>query len=183
MTEKNIIIIRHFETFKDDTKCEKIDYNKSLKKSVKYVKYIQNYIDENSNIKKIKFFTSKHDRTIMTSLILCSGIKTKIISNELNSIEIYDPVISDMIDRDPTKTNYKKVCKKINNSVNEKLSDDTLYIFVTHSSLIYNLFNCLCKLYSDKYKEKPKSHIHTYSLSLIKKTKKTLTCDFNINMK
>lgn len=183
MTDKNIIIIRHFETFEDSNKNEKIDYEKSLKKSGKYIEFIQNYIIENPNINKIKFFTSKHDRTIMTSLILCSGLKTKIISNQLKSIEIFEPAIIDILDRDPLKINHKKVCNKIKNNVNDKLNDNTLYLFITHSSLIYNLFTCFCKLYSSKYKSESKTHIHTYSLSYIKKTTGSLKYNFNINMK
>lgn len=71
---ENIIIIRHFETFKDENNNERIYYNKSLKKSEKYLEFIKKYINDNPKITKIKFFTSKHDRTIMTSLIISNGL-------------------------------------------------------------------------------------------------------------
>lgn len=183
MSEKNIIIIRHFETFEDTNKNEKINYEKSLIKSPKYIEYIIKYINDNPNINKIKFYTSKYDRTIMTSLILCNGLKSQIILNKLKTIKIYDPIITDILNRDPHKKNHKEICNNIKNSINDKLKDDTLYLFVSHSSLIYNLFECLCKLYSSKYKGETKNRIHTYSLSFIKKTKNSLKYDFNVNMK
>lgn len=181
--DKNIIIIRHFETFKDENNNERIYYNKSLKKLEKYLEFIIKYINDNPKINKIKFLTSKYDRTIMTSLIISNGLKSKIINNKLRTIEIHDPIITDIADRDPHKQKHKEICKKIIYEVDNKLSENTLYLFTTHSSLIYNIFNCFCKLYSSEYKKIPKTHIHTYSLSYMKKTKKSFEYDFNINMK
>lgn len=109
--------------------------------------------------------------------------KSKIINNEFRTIEIYNPIITDIVDRDPHEKKHKEICNKIIYEVNNKLSENTLYLFITHSSLIYNIFNCFCKLYSSKYKKIPKTHIHRYSLSYMKKTKKTFECNFNINMK
>lgn len=186
---KNIIIIRHFETFKDENNNERIYYNESSRKLKKYLEFIEKYINNNSNannsqkINKIKIFTSNYDRTIITSLIICNGLKSEIISNRLKSIEIFEPVITDILDRDPHKKKHKEICKKITNDINNKLNEDTLYLFITHSSLICNIFNCFCKLYSNEYKKVSKSHIHRYSLSYIKKTKKICEYDFNINMK
>lgn len=182
--DKNIIILRHFETFEDSHKNEKIYYSKSLKKSLKFINYIENYVNSKKKINKIKFFTSKHERTIITSLIISNGLKSNIITNGTKNIEIFDPVISDLLDRDPRKEKYNKVCEKIKNKINDELCGDTLYIFISHSSLIYNLFECFCNLYSNNYDKKIKqNYIHTYSLSLINKTKKTLKCEFNINMR
>jgi len=181
--KKNIIIIRHFETFKDENNNERIYYNKSLKKIEKYLEFIKKYMNDNLKINKIKFFTSKYDRTIMTSLIIANGLKSKIINNQLRTIEIYNPIITDVVDRDPRKQKNKEICNKIIYDVDNKLSENTLYLFITHSSSICNIFNCFCKLYSTGHKKISKTHIHRYSLSYIKKTKKTFECDFNINMK
>lgn len=181
--DKNIIIIRHFETFKDANNNERIYYNKSLKKSNEYLEFIEKYINNNPKINKIKLLTSNHDRTIMTSLIISNGLKSKIIYNKLTSIEIYEPIISNILDRDPHKKKHKEICKKIINNIDSKLTENTLYLFITHSSLIFNLFNCFCNLYSNEYIKIPKSHIHKNSLSYIKKTKKSFEYDFNINMK
>lgn len=183
MTEKNIIIIRHFETFEDSHGNEKINYNKSLNKSENYVVFIKEYIKKNKNINKIKFYTSKHERTIITALILSNKLKSNIISKKLNSIEICDPIITDLIDRDPSKKKYKNNCIKIINEIDAKIKSDTLYIYVSHSSTIYNLFDCFYKLYSSKNSEKFINKIHSYSLSFLSKKKNRLTFDFNINMR
>lgn len=181
--DKNIIIIRHFETFKDKNNNERIYYNKSLKKLEKFLEFIKKYINDNPEINKIKIFTSKYDRTIMTSLIISNGLKSKIINNKLRLIEIHDPIIMDIVDRDPQQLKHKEICNKIIYKIDNKLNENTLYLFITHSSLIHNIFNCFCKLYSSKSIKIPKTNIHNYSLSYMKKTKKSFEYDFNINMK
>lgn len=183
MTEKNIIIMRHFETFEDSHGNEKINYNQSLDKSENFIVFIKEYIEKNKNINKIRFYTSKHERTIISALILCNKLKSNIISNKLNPIEICDPIITDLIDRDPNKKKYKNNCIKIINKIENKLKNDTLYIYVSHSSTIYNLFNCFYKLYSPKNSEKFINKIHSYSLSFLTKKKNRLIYDFNINMR
>ena len=69
------------------------------------------------------------------------------------------------------------------NALNPKLNGDTLYIFISHSSTILNLFEYFCKIYSSKYNKKYTNKIHSYSLSFITKTSDRLMFDFNINMK
>lgn len=175
--------MRHFETFEDSNGNEKIYYSKSLDKSYKFIKFIHEYLNKNKNVNKIKFYTSKHDRTIISALILCNKIREKIISKEFHTIEIFDPIITDLIDRDPKKIKNKKMCEKIKNNVDKKFKSDTLYIFITHSSTIYNLFECFCKLYSTKYTENFVNKIHAYSISFITKTNDRLIYEFNINMR
>lgn len=183
MCEKNIIIMRHFETFEDSKGNEKIKYEKSLDKSEKFINFIKEYIEKNKNINRIRFYTSKHERTIISALIICNKLKSNIILNKLSPIDIHDPVITNLIDRDPNKKKYKNNCIKIKNEIDSKLKKDTLYIFVTHSSTIYNLFRCFYKLYSSNYNEKFVNKIHSYSLSFLTKNKKDLIFDFNINMR
>ena len=183
MSEKNIIIMRHFETFEDSNGNEKINYEKSLDKSENFINFIKEYIEKNKNISRIRFYTSKHERTIISALIMCNKLKSNIILNKLGPIDIYDPIITDLIDRDPQKKKYKNNCIKIKNEIDAKFKSDTLYIFVTHSSTIYNLFECFFKLYSSKYNEKFVNKIHSYSLSFLTKKKKNLIFDFNINMR
>ena len=184
MSKRNIIILRHFETWVDKKGQERIYYDKSLKKSDKFVKFIKKYISDKQYINNIKFYTSEHDRTIMTSLILVSKLKSLIVNNNDKQIKMHEPIIIDMLNRDPNKKKYKNNYHKFKNEIDNKLKNDTLYIYVTHSSTIYNLFKYLSKFYSDKkYKQKHIDKIHTYSLSFISKDDNQLTCDFNINMK
>jgi hypothetical protein len=184
MSKRNIIIFRHFETWIDDKGQERIYYEKSLKKSEKFIKFIIKYISDKQYINKIKFHTSEHDRTIMTSLILVSKLKSEMIVNNMKQIKIYEPTIIDILNRDPSKKKYKKNCDKFKNKINNKLKDDTLYIYVTHSSTIYNLFKYMCKFYSrGKFKKNYIDKIHTYSLSFISKVDKHLTYDFNVDIR
>jgi hypothetical protein len=182
MSEKNIIIIRHFKTFEDDKGNEKILYKKSLSRSVKFVDFIKKYVNENKSINKIKIYTSNQDRTIMTAFILISKLKSEIISSELKNVNIFEPIITDIIDRDPKKNKYKGVCDKIKNIIEPKLKNDTLYVFITHSSLIFNLFECFYNIYTDKNVAKTNKNIHSYSLSFMTKTNNHLKSKFNINM-
>ncbi len=175
--------MRHFETIKDSRNNEKILYDKSLEKSLIFTEFIKKYLDDRPNINRIKFYVSKHERTIISALILSNQIKSKIILNKFKPIEISDPVIIDIIDRDPKAKKHKKNCNKIKNDLEPTLKNNTLYIFVSHSSIIFNLFECFCKFYSNKYKENFINKIHSYSLSFINKTKDRLIYDFNINMK
>lgn len=184
MSNRNIIIFRHLKTWIDDKGYERIQYDKSLKKSEKFVKFIKKFISDKQYINKIKFYTSEHDRTIMTSLILVSKLKSEMIDNNINQIKIYETTIIDILNRDPTKKKYKTNYNNFKNKIDKKLNDDTLYIYVTHSSTIYNLFEYLCKFYSDgKYKQNYIDKIHTYSLSFISKTDNRLTYDFNIDIR
>ncbi len=183
MSDRNIIIMRHFETIKDTSGNEKILYDKSLEKSKQFTEFIRKYLENKPEINKIVFYVSKHERTLISALILSNQIKSKIILNKLRPIQINDPVINDIIDRDPKKKKNKKTCEKIKNDLDPVLKSDTLYIFVSHSSVILNLFECFCKSYSGKYNDKLENKIHSYSLSLINKSDKRLIYDFNINMR
>jgi len=185
---KNIIIMRHFKTFDDFFGNQKIIYDKSLIQSNLFVDFIINHLTTNKYINKIKIYTSNHERTIDTVNILISKLKSKIIKKKIKSIEIFDPIISNTIDRDPLKKKHINICQKIKNEIESKLKHDTLYIFTTHSSLIYNLFECFLNIYADKNKElinlkKIKKHIHSYSLSFISIKNDNLKYKFNINMK
>jgi len=183
MDNKNIIIIRHFETKKDNHGNEKILYDKSLKKSIKFVNYIEKYLANNPNINKIKFYVSEQERTIITALILSNQIKSNIIQNKFVKIEIDEPIITNFINRDPKAKKQKIICDKIKNDFNSKIKNDILYIFVSHSSVIFNLFECFCKSYYYKYNEKYSKKIHSYSLSFISKKNNMLEYDFNLNLK
>lgn len=181
--KKNIFIIRHFETTTDNNKNKKISYKKSLIYLELFVNFIKKHISENPYIKSIKFYTSEHDRTIITAYMLFSKLQTDIILNNIESIDIHKPEISDIIDRDPKKNKHQSVCKQIINKIEPKFKSDTLYIFITHSSLISNLFKCFYNIYTDNDIKKIDKKIHSYSLSFISKIDDKLTYKFNVNMR
>jgi len=109
---KNIIIMRHFKTFDDFFGNQKIIYDKSLIQSNLFVDFIINHLTTNKYINKIKIYTSNHERTIDTVNILISKLKSKIIKKKIKSIEIFDPIISNTIDRDPLKKKTYKYLSK-----------------------------------------------------------------------
>ncbi len=181
-TNKHIIIMRHFETFINKFGKEKIHYNDSNDKSIIFINFIKNYINKYDDITKIKFYTSNHERTLMTSLILSSSIKTHIINDNFKKIDIDNPVVNNIIDRDPSKKKHIKRCEIINEKINNKLKPDTLYIFVTHSSIINDFFYCFVNMYAKKDFKIKNEKIHNYSLSYITKINNKLTWDFNIKL-
>ena len=104
MKKKNrfIIFIRHFET-QNDSKKEKINYSTSFINAMSFIENIKNIIDKYPQIKKIKFLTSDHERTLVTSLVISSKIKSEMLEKKFKQIEIDDPVINEYVDRDPLK--------------------------------------------------------------------------------
>ena len=139
----HFMLIRHFETFHNSNGEEKIKFKSSYDKASFFIEFIKSYISKYGGIKKIKFFTSDYERTLLTSLILSSLIKTEIIDGNIDGIKIYEPVLNNMIDRDPRKKNKKHVCEYFKNTIENNIEPETLYIYVTHSSVIYNLFKCV----------------------------------------
>lgn len=161
---KNIIIIRHFKTSHDSDNNEKIIYDNALIDSNLFINFIYKYLKENTYIKDITFISSPQDRTIMTSLIICSHLKTALKNKDYN---INDPIIDNILDRDPNKKINLDILKKyLKKEINEKFNGDTLYIFVTHSSIIYNLYKSIIEIYSKEI-DFSKKHIYTNSLTYI----------------
>ena len=179
MKNKYIMLIRHFETIYNSKNKEKIKFNESFDKAILFVNYIEDFINKNPQIKKIKFFTSDHERTIMTSLILSSSIKSKILKKKFAKIHISDPKIDDMIDRDPTKKNKKNTCIYFQKKIEDFFKDDTLYIYITHSSVIYNLFKCILDNLSEANLNDYNKRIHSYSISSITKINGQVSHIFN----
>ena len=179
MKNKYLMLIRHFETFQNSKNKEKIKFKESFNKSIWFIDFIEIYIKKYPQIKKIKFFTSEHERTIMTSLILSSSIKSEILKNKFLNIQIFDPIINDMIDRDPKKKNKKNVCIYFKKNIEELFEEDTLYIYITHSSIIYNLFKCILENILNTKFEHFNKRIHDYSISCIAKTNDKLSYIFN----
>lgn len=176
MKNKYLMIIRHFETYKNK---EKIKFNESFEKSQYFINYIENFIKKYPEIKKIKFYTSDQERTIMTSLILSSNLKSEIIKNKISNIHIYDPVINNKIDRDPKKKNKHHTCNYFKNIVDKSLSDDTLYIYITHSSIISNLFKCILEYLANDDIDDFNKRIHHYSISTVVKFNDKVHYNFN----
>lgn len=176
MKNKYIMIIRHFETFKG---IEKIKFNKSFEKSQLFINYIESFINKYSDIKKIKFYTSDQERTIMTSLILSSNLKSEIIKNKFTNLKIYDPIINNKIDRDPKKKNKNQTCNYFKNTIEKSLDDETLYIYVTHSSIIYDLFKCIVDYFIGEQIDDFNKKIHRYSISTIVNNKDMVNYNFN----
>jgi hypothetical protein len=167
MENKYIMLIRHFESYYDSYNHEKIKYKDSFYKSIIFAEYIKKIIKEFPEIKKIKFYTSDHEITIMTALVISSTLKSELIKNNLPKIEIYDPVIDNIVDRDPKKIKAKYTCKSFHNLIEKKLKHDTLYIYITHSSIISNLFSCILDYLSNKKNENFHKKIYNYSFSYI----------------
>ena len=144
-----------------------IKLRNNIYKSIIFAEYIKKIIKEFSDIKKIKFYTSDHERTIMTALILSSTLKSEVIKNNLPKIEIYDPIIDNIVDRDPNKIKANYICNSFHNLIDKKIKDDTLYIYITHSSIISNLFTCILDYLSNKKGGYFNKKIYNYSLSYI----------------
>lgn len=179
MENKYLMLIRHFETYYDKKNNEKIKFDESFKKADMFVKYIKKFIDKYPDIKKIKFYTSDQDRTIMTSLVLSSILKSEIIKNNIKNIKIYDPIIDNIIDRDPKKNKSDKICQEFQNMIKNEMKENTLHIYITHSSIIYNLFKCiLYYLFGEKFNDSNKK-IHNYSISYVAKNYDKIHYNFN----
>ena len=176
MKNKYIMIVRHFETFKG---VEKIKFRESFEKSQLFINYIESFIDKYPEIKKIKFYTSNQERTIMTSIILSSNLKSEIINNNIFNLKIYDPVINDNLDRDPKKIYKIKTCNYFKNIIDKSLDDKTLHIYVTHSSVIYNLFKCMLEYLTDSKIDDFNKKIHSYSISTIVGKNDRISYSFN----
>lgn len=194
----NIILIRHFKTFYDSNKNEKIDYEDSFDYATLFINKIKEHIDKYENIKKIKFISSNQDRTLMTSLVISSKIKSDILNNKFKKIKIYDPKINDMVDRDPNKKNKEKMSKYFNKKI-KKFDQDTLYIIISHSSVIYNLFNCILEScsginlnnhnpnnnnqYNNQHNNQYNNHLHIHSFSISWIFKYNNIVDYELNQK
>lgn len=175
----NFILIRHFETFLTSDGEEKIKFKSSYSKASLFVNFIKLYISRNIGIKKIKFFTSDYERTLVTTLIISSLIKTEIIDGNISNIKIYEPVINDVIDRDPKKKNKKYMCEYFKNMVNNNFDNDTVYIYITHSSVIYNLFKCVLECSLNKKVPDFNKRIYSNSISYISKNDNKVSYMFN----
>ncbi len=167
MENKYIMLIRHFESYYDSHNNEKIKFKDSFCKSVVFAEHIKKIIREFPEIKKIKFYTSDHERTIMTSLVLSSTLKSELIKNNLPKIKIYDPIIDNIVDRDPKKIKSKYMCNSFHNLIDKKLKHNVLHIYITHSSIISNLFTCILDYLSNRKNENFHKRIYNYSLSYI----------------
>jgi hypothetical protein len=178
MTIKNkyLIIIRHFETHKNS---EKIKFNESFAKSQLFINYITKFVKKYSDIKKIKFYTTNYERTITTSLILSSNLKNEIINNTLSNLQIFEPEINNILDRDPKKIKKDDTCKNFKNNIEKNMDDDTLYIYITHSSVIYNLFECIINMVANKKFNNPVKRIYNYSISSLVKYNDKIKYNFN----
>ena len=176
MENKYLMIIRHFETHKNS---EKIKFNNSFTKSQMFINYIKKFIKKYTNIKKIKFYTSNQDRTIITSLILSSNLKNEIINDTILNLQIYEPEINDILDRDPKKIKKNDTCKYFKNIIKKSMDNDTLYIYITHSSVIYNLFKCIVKNITNEKFDIPDKRIHSYSMSTFVKCDDKIHYSFN----
>ena len=180
----NIIIIRHFKTVNDKkNKEEKIIYKDAFEQSKPFIKFIKKYVDKYNKINKIKFISSPQDRTIMTGLIISTILKSDIIENRIKKIIIEDPIIEEVIDRDPHKKKHIITCKVLKEQISKEYDENTLYIFITHSSLIYNTFSCLLNSYLKDKIEFFAEKIHSYSLSYIIKSNNKISYEFNKNLK
>lgn len=177
-----IIVLRHFKTYTDTKRQEKIIYDDAFEKTKPYIDFIIKVLEKNANIKNIKFICSPQERTIMTGLILSSSLKSKIITNEklIKNIDISDPIIEKNIDRDPKK---ERLIKYYLETKNKYYDDDTICIFVTHSSIIYNLYKCILEDIKNIELENFNKKIKSYSMSYIYKNKNKIYNKFNINMK
>jgi hypothetical protein len=170
------MIIRHFDTVRG---TDKIKFNESLEKSHQFVYYISEFLDKYPEIKKIKFYTSDQDRTIITSLILSSKLKSEIIRKKINNLQVYDPTINNKIDRDPKKKYKIQTCNYFKYIVDKTFDDKTLYIYITHSSIIYDLFKCITEYLINDRVEIQNNKIHSYSISTIISNNDKVNYTFN----
>lgn len=178
-----IMLIRHFKTINNSNNEEKINYDKSFQKAEIFSIYIYDFIKKHPSIKKIKFYTSEKERTLVTALVISSKIKSNIIEKKQKYIEIYDPIIENNIDRDPKKQNKEKICNYFNDKINNIFEEDTLYIYITHSSIIHNLFKCMLEVCAGKSIDDFQiKKIHGYSLSFIAKNDNKISYGFNYKM-
>ena len=175
----HFMLIRHFETFYNDDGQEKIKYKKSFSKGSLFINFIKSYLSKYTGIKKIRFYTSDYERTLLTSLVLSSLSETEIIDGTLSGVKIYDPVLNEMIDRDPKKRNKKNVCEYFKKNIETSFEPDTLYIYITHSSVIYNLFKCVLDWVLEREMPDFSKRIHGYSVSYISKIDNRVSYMFN----
>ena len=179
MKNKYLMLIRHFETYYDSNKHEKIKFNDSFYKASIFAEHIKKFIKEFPEIKKIKFYTSNRERTIMTALVLSSTLKSELIKNNLQNVEIYDPVIDNIVDRDPKKIKIDHICNTFYNLIDKKFKDNTLYIYVTHSSIICDLFRCVLEYLVNKKTDNFHKKIYNYSLSYVVRKNDKVSYLFN----
>lgn len=179
-----IIFIRHFETYNSSKNKERINYSTSFESASGFVENIKFIADKYPQIKKIKFLTSDHERTLLTSLVISSKLKSEILEKKFKYIDINDPVINEFVDRDPQKKNKHVICNYFYKKIESSFDDDTLYIIVTHSSIIYNLFKCILEFcVGNEFSEFENKRIHGYSLSYITKYDNKVTYGFNKKIK
>lgn len=177
-----LLILRHFKTTKDSKKNEKIIYDDAFDRSESFANFIIIFLKEHPNIHKVKFITSPQDRTIMTALVISSMFKTKIFEDKIIDIEIIDPLIDKMIDRDPHKKKKNAIFKYFKNNIRKDNSKHTLYVYVSHSSIIHNMFKAIVNICSNNNILVRKEHIYAYSLSYIFNNGYDLTYEYNKNM-
>lgn len=168
--ETHVFIIRHFETDGD----EKINYKNSVKEVNSFINFIFNYINKN-NIKEIDIFISPQERTLITGLILSNYLK------DIPNIKVNSPVINKIIDRDPKKKKKETINNYFKNT-REIYKNNTITIYVTHSSTYFSIFEGILKNVGVKSKTETKK-IHEYSLSYITRTNKEVEYLYNINPK
>lgn len=179
-----IIIMRHLKTYKDTKKQEKIIYDDAFEKTKSYVAFLIKVLEKNANITNIKIVCSPQERTLMTGLILSSSLKSQFIKNDKlkKNINIMDPIIEKHIDRDPKKERNNKYYL---DAINTHYKTDTICIFITHSSIIYNLYKCILENIKNIKLDDFDKKIKSYSLSYIykNKNKNKIYNKFNIDMK
>lgn len=186
MINKNcyIILIRHFKTYINSKNKEKINYSTSFENSHGFIENIKSFTEKYPQIKKIKFLTSDHERTLLTSLVISTKLKSEILKKKLKYIEIDDPVINVFVDRDPFKKNKNLVCEYFNKKIENSFNDNTLYVIVTHSSIIYNLYKCIFEIFTeDEFTEYENKKIHSYSFSYIIRNDNRISYSFNKKIK
>lgn len=179
----NIFIIRHFKTFYDSNDYEKIRYEKAFEYSKPFVDFIGKFIEKNPKINRIKFITSPQDRTVITSLIISSDLKTNILKEKIRNVEIIDPIIDKIVDRDPKNNRKDFVCNYFKKRINSDFNENTIYIYITHSSVIYSTFKCIIDNLVHKTTTDFAERIHCFSLSYLIKSKDKVIFEFNKNMK
>jgi hypothetical protein len=187
MKNKYIMMIRHFETSKNSSNKEKINYEKAFNKSYEFIYAIKLFLKKYPNITNIKFLTSDHERTLVTALVLSSAIKNEIINKKI-VINIEDPIILNFIDRDPQKLNIKKNSNDFLKYIDNNKSSTTLLVFITHSSCLSYLYNSyLNNIYTYYNKIIPEINkeqkIFNYSLSIISVHNNYIDYSFNIKIK
>ena len=169
-----VILVRHFKTNSD----EKINYDKISYEADNYIKDIVKYVKRH-NIEAIEFHSSPQDRTFLTAFILCNILKDQL------KISIKNPVVNYHINRDPNK---KKIDETRNYfyrlNHNNYYDGKKLFIYVTHSSVYYNIFKSIVETApgNNKIDKNLDAYIHSNSMSRIT-CEDTLRYTFDKNMR